>query len=90
MQPSSSSRIGLSTYSAHSTTSISTLRRTAAASDFILRVLLADGGDDDEDDDDDADDGVKGRPVHSVPSVRFEQGNDNDADNNGGGGASAD
>ena len=63
---------------------------TAATSNFISRVFLADGGDDDEDDDDDADDGVKGRPVHSVPSVRFEQGNDNDADNNGGGGASAD
>ena len=86
MQPSSSSRIGLSSYSAHSTTSISTLRRTAAASDFILRVLLADGGDDDNDDND----GVKGRLVHLVPSVRFEQGNDNDTDNNGGGGASAD
>ena len=65
---------------------------TAATSNFISRVFLADGGDDDDDDDDtdDADDGVKGRPVHSVPSVRFEQGNDNDADNNGGGGASAD
>jgi hypothetical protein len=86
MQPSSSSRIGLSSYSAHSTTSISNLRGTAAASDFILRVLLADGGDDDDNDDD----GVKGRPVHLVPSERFEQGNDNDADNNGGGGASTD
>ena len=35
--------------------------------------------DDDDDDDNDDDDGVKGRPNHSVPSVRFEQSNDNDA-----------
>jgi hypothetical protein len=61
---------------------------TVATSDFILRIFLADGDDDididddDDDNNDDDDDGVKGRPIHSVPSVRFEQGNANDADNN--------
>jgi hypothetical protein len=60
---------------------------TVATSDFISRIFLANGDDDDnididDDDNDDDDDGVKGRPIHSVPSVRFEQGNANDADNN--------